>query len=334
MTYRLWGTGMRRREFIAILGGAATAWPLPLSAQKNEVRRIAVLMGIAPTEQSDAYVGAFFQRLEELDWTKDRNIRTDVRWWTREPEQNRATIAGLLAFSPDIILVFSNAALAMLKPMAKEAPIVFVRVGDPVGSGFVASLAHPGGNITGFAGYDGTMGGKWLEELKETAPRVTSVLTIFQPETPVHQGLWHSIQDSAPRLGIEAVPGPVHEAVEIERAISSFAAKENGGIIVLPHADISDDLVAALGLRHRLPTLFSDAAPVVAGGLVSYTYDLRDTFQRAAEYVDRILRGEKPSDLPVQQPTKFNLVINLKTAKALGITIPASFLALADELIE
>jgi putative tryptophan/tyrosine transport system substrate-binding protein len=222
----------------------------------------------------------------------------------------------------------------MLKPMAKEVPIVFVRVGDPVGSGFVASLAHPGGNITGFAGYDGTMGGKWLEELKETAPQVTSVLTVFQPDTPVHLGLWNSIQDSARRLGIEAIPGAVRNAVEIERVISSFATKENGGIIVLPHADISDDLVAALGLQHRLPTIFSDAGPITAGGLVSYTYDLKDTFQRAAEYVDRILRGEKPNDLPVQQPTKFNLVINLKTAKALGITIPASLLARADELVE
>jgi putative ABC transport system substrate-binding protein len=325
---------MKRRDFIALLGGAATAWPLPLSAQKNEVRRIAILMGIAPTAQSNSYVAAFLQRLEELGWTKDRNIRTDVRWWTREPGQNRATVADLLALSPDIILVFSNAALAVLKPMAKEVPIVFVRVGDPVGSGFVAGLAHPGGNITGFAGYDGTMGGKWLEVLKETTPRVASVLTILQPETPVHQVLWHSIQESAPRLGIEAIPGAVHDAAEIERVISSFATRENGGIIVLPHADISDDLVVAMALRHRLPALFSDAGPVKTGGLVSYTYDLADTFRRVAEYVDRILRGEKPGDLPVQQPTKFNLVINLKTAKAIGITIPASLLVRADELIE
>ena len=325
---------MKRRDFIALLGGAATAWPLPLSAQKGGVHRIAVLMGIAPTEQSEVYVAAFFQRLEELGWAKDRNIRTDVRWWTQEPEQNRATVANLLAFLPDIILVFSNAALAVLKPMAKEVPIVFVRVGDPVGSGFVASLAHPGGNITGFAGYDGTMGGKWLEVLKETAPQVANVLTIFQPETPVHQGLWHSIQDSAPHLGMEATPGAVHNAAEIERVISAFAMKENGGIIVLPHADISDDLVVALALRHRLPALFSDAGPVKTGGLVSYTYDLADTFRRVAEYVDRILRGEKPSDLPVQQPTKFNLVVNLKTAKALGLTIPPALLVRADEVIE
>jgi putative ABC transport system substrate-binding protein len=246
----------------------------------------------------------------------------------------RPTVTELLALSPDIILVFSNAALALLKPMAKEVPIVFVRVGDPVGSGFVASLAHPGGNITGFAGYDGTMGGKWLEILKETAPQVTSVLTIFQPETPVHQGLWHSIQDAAPRLGIEAVPGGVHNGAEIERVITSFATRENGGIVVLPHADISDDLVVALALRHRLPALFSDAGPVMTGGLLSYTYDLADTFRKTAEYVDRILRGEKPGDLPVQQPTKFDLVINLKTAKALGLTVSASLLARADELIE
>jgi putative tryptophan/tyrosine transport system substrate-binding protein len=325
---------MKRREFITLLGGAVTAWPLPLRAQKHEVRRIAVLMGIAQTVHSDAYVDAFFQRLDELGWTKGRNINTDVQWWKREPEQNRTTVAKMLALSPDVILAFSNAALAMLKPTTKQVPIVFLKVGDPVGSGFVASLAHPGGNITGFAGYDGTMGGKWLEVLKETAPQVTSVLTIFQPETPVHQGLWHSIEDSAQRLGLEASPGAVHNPVEIERVISSFAIRQNGGIIVLPHADISDDLVAALGLRYRLPTLFSDAGPVTTGGLVSYTYDLRDTFQRVAEYVDRIFRGEKPSDLPVQQPTKFSLVINLKTAKTLGITVPASLLARADELIE
>jgi putative ABC transport system substrate-binding protein len=325
---------MKRREFIALLGGAASAWPLPLSAQKNEARRIAVLMGIAPTAQSETYVADFFRRLEQLGWAKDRNIRADVRWWTGGPEQMRPVVAELLASSPDVIITFSNAAVALLKPMAKQVPIVFVRVGDPVGSGFVASLAHPGGNITGFAGYDGTMGGKWLEILKETAPQVSSVLTIYQPETPVHLGLWHSIESSAPRLGLAAVGGGVHNGAEIERVITSFATKENGGIIVLPHADISDDLVATLALQHRLPALFSDAGPVKAGGLVSYTYDLADTFQRAAEYADRILRGEKPGDLPVQQPTKFNLVINLKTAKALGINVPASLLARADELIE
>jgi ABC-type uncharacterized transport system substrate-binding protein len=164
---------MKRRGFIALLAGVATAWPLPLSAQKNELRRIAVLMGIAPTEHSKAYVAAFFQRLEQLGRTRDRNIRTDVRWWSGGPEQMRPAVAEMLALSPDIILVFSNAALALLKPMAKEVPIVFVRVGDPVGSGFVASLSHPGGNITGFAGYDGTMGGKWLEILKETAPQAS-----------------------------------------------------------------------------------------------------------------------------------------------------------------
>ncbi|HEY3792409.1 MAG TPA: ABC transporter substrate-binding protein [Bradyrhizobium sp.] len=325
---------MKRREFIALLGGAAAAWPLPVSAQNHEVRRIAVLMGIASTAQSEAYVASFFRRLEELGWAKERNIRTEIRWWAGGPDEMRPVVTDLLASSPDIILTFSNAAVALLKPMAKQVPIVFVRVGDPVGSGFVAGLAHPGGTITGFAGYDGTMGGKWLEILKETAPQVSSVLTIYQPETPVHLGLWHSIENSAPRLGIAAVGGGVHNGAEIERAIASFATKENGGIIVLPHADISDDLVATLALQHRMPALFSDAGPVKAGGLVSYTYDLADTFQRAAEYVDRILRGEKPGDLPVQQPTKFNLVINLKTAKALGITIPASLLARADELIE
>jgi ABC-type uncharacterized transport system substrate-binding protein len=327
---------MKRRDFIALLGGAATAWPLPLSAQKNEVRRIAILMGIAPTVQSNSYVAAFLQRLEELGWTKDRKIRTDVRWWTREPEQNRATVADLLALSPDIILVFSNAALAVLKPMAKEVPIVFVRVGDPVGSGFVASLAHPGGNITGFAGYDGTMGGKWLEVLKETAPDLSRVLAIFHPEPPVHQAFLHSIEDSAPHLGIKVTAAGIHDAAEIESAISSFATHENGGMIVLPHVITwaNENLFIAMELQHRLPAIFSSPGSVTAGGLVSYAFDFEESFRKSAEYVNRILRGEKPSDLPVQQPTKYMLTFNLKTAKAIGLNIPPTMLARADEVIE
>ena len=259
-----------------------------------------------------------------------------MRWWTGGPEQMRTVVAELLAFSPDVIMVFSNLALAVLKPMAGKVPVVFVGVGDPVGDGFVASLAHPGGNITGFSGYENTMGGKWLEVLKETAPHLTRVMTIFHPETPIHQAFWRSVEAAAPRLGVEVTPGGVHDAAEIERAISSFAMKQNGGIIVPPHAITwaNDNLIITLALRHRLPAIFSTDGSVTAGGLVSYGYNLEENFRKTAEYVDRILRGEKPSDLPVQQPTKFKLAFNLKTAKALGLTIPESFLLRADEVIE
>ena len=329
---------MSRRAFLAGLGAAAV-WPLAAYAlQGDRSRTIAVLMGIAATQQSETYLAAFSRRIEELGWTGDRNTRIEVRWWTGTPEQMRTTAAELLAFSPDVIVAFSNLAVGLLQPMEKKVPIVFAQVGDPVGSGFVASLARPGGNITGFAGYDGAMGGKWLEVLKETVPHLSRVMTIFHPETPVHQDLWRSIQDSAVYFGIEAIPGGVHDTDEIRNAISRFATREdgNGGIIVLPHAIINanDGLLVALAQQHRLPALFSSAGSVRAGGLVSYGYDLAEAFGKTAEYVHRILRGEKPGDLPVQQPIKFNLVFNLKTAKTIDIAIPPSMLSRADEVIE
>ena len=328
---------MQRRDFIALLGGAVAAWPLAARAQQPErVRRIGVLMGTAATEQFESYLATFLRQLEELGWKKGNNARTEVRWWTGGPEQMRTVVAELLAFSPDVIMVFSNLALAVLKPTVGNVPVVFVGVGDPVGEGFVANLAHPGGNITGFSGYESTMGGKWLEVLKETAPHLARIMTIFHPETPIHQAFWRSVEAAAPRFGVEVTPAGVHDAAEIESAISSFATKQNGGIIVPPHAITwaNDDLIIALALRYRLPAVFSTDGSVMAGGLVSYGYNLEQTFGKTADYVDRILRGEKPSDLPVQQPTKFKLAFNLKTAKALGITIPESFLLRADEVIE
>jgi putative ABC transport system substrate-binding protein len=328
---------MKRRDFIMLAGGAAATWPLAARAQQGgRKRRIAVLMGVASTEESNVWVAAFLQTLEELGWVKDRDVSVELRWWAGGPEQMRPTIAGLLAFSPDVILASSNFAVSLLKPMAKDVPIVFAHLGDPVGSGFVASLAHPGGSITGFAGYDGTMGGKWLEVLKATVPSMESVLAIVQPETPVHQGLWRSIKESAPRMNVVAIEGGIHDAAEIESSIMSVAGKPHCGIIVLPHATINanEGLITALALKHRLPTLYSTAGSVRAGGLVSYSYDLVDAFRRAAGYVDRILRGANPGDLPVQQPTRFEITLNLKTAKTLGIEIPPSFLATADEVIE
>ena len=327
---------MRRRTFIAVVCGAA-AWPVAAPAQQGErVRRIGVLMGSAETELGKTYLATFLQRLEQLGWIQGRNARVDVRWWTGGEAEMRPVVAELLAFSPDVIMVFSNLALALLKPMARNVPVVFVGVGDPVGDGFVASLAHPGGNTTGFAGTDGPIGGKWLEMLKETAPHLIRVMMIFHPETPIHQAFWLSLQEAAPRFGVEVTAGGVHDAAEIERVVSSFATSENRGLIVAPHAITwaNEELIIALTLRHRLPAHYATAASVMAGGLVCYGHDFDDSFRKTAEYVDRILRGEKPGDLPVQMPTKFRLVFNLKTAKAIGLTIPPSLLARADEVIE
>ena len=327
---------MRRRTFIALVCGAA-AWPVAAPAQQGErVRRIGVLMGSAETELGKTSLATFLRRLEQLGWSQGRNARVDVRWWIGGEAEMRPVVAELLAFSPDVFMVFSNLALALLKPMAGNVPVVFVGVGDPVGDGFVASLAHPGGNTTGFAGTDGPIGGKWLEVLRETAPHLTHVMMIFHPETPIHQAFWRSLQEAAPRFGVEVTAGGIHDAAEIERAVSSFATSENRGLIVAPHAITwaNEELIIALALRHRLPAHYATAASVMAGGLVCYGHDFDDSFRKTAEYVDRILRGEKAGDLPVQMPTKFRLVFNLKTAKAIGLTIQPSLLARADEVIE
>jgi putative ABC transport system substrate-binding protein len=328
---------LKRRELIALLGGAATAWPLAARAQQaGGRRRIAVLMGSATTELGNTYLAAFLRRLEQLGWVDGRNARIETQWWKGTPDEMRPVVAELLAFSPDVIMVFSNLALALLKRMAGNVPIVFVGVGDPVGDGFVASLARPGGNITGFAGTDGPIGGKWLEVLKETAPHLTRVMMLMHPETPIHRAFWRSAETAAPRVGVEVAPGGVHDAAGIERAIASFATGGNRGVIVAPHAITwaNEELIIALTLRHRLPAHYATAASVMAGGLVCYGHDFEDSFRKTAEYVDRVLRGETPGDLPVQMPTKFRLVFNLKTAKAIGLEVPATLLARADQVIE
>src|SRR5215831_15102821 len=328
---------MRRRAFIKFLGGAATAWPLVGHAQQAEpIRRIVVLMGAAETAWSRGWLTAFSRRLDELGWRESRNVITQVQWWNDQPEQMRVWAAELIARSPDVAVTYTNLALAVLKPIAGSVPIVFVGVGDPVGGGFVSSLARPGGNITGFASHEPSMGGKWLEVLKETAPHITRVLAIMHPETLSHQGMWQSIEEAAPRLAIEAKTGHVHNAAEIERVVTSFAQKPDGGLIVLPHAltVFNASLIIALAHRYRMPDVHAFAEVVAVGGLVSYGINWNDQFRHAAEYVDRILKGTKPADLPVEQPTKFELVINLKTAKALGLEIPPTVLARADEVIE
>jgi len=264
------------------------------------------------------------------------NLVTQVQWWNDQPEQMRAWAAELIARSPDVAVTFTNLALEVTKPIAGSVPIVFVGVGDPVGSGFVASLAHPGGNITGFASHESSLGGKWLEVLKETAPQITRVLAIVHPENPAAQAQWRSVEQAAQRLAIETMAGNVHNAAEIERVITSFAQKPNGGLVVLPHAPsiFNASAIIALAHRYRMPDVHALAEAVAAGGLVSYGLNWDDQFRRAAAYVDRILKGTKPADLPVEQPTKFELVINLKTAKTIGLEIPPPLLARADEVIE
>jgi putative ABC transport system substrate-binding protein len=325
---------MKRREFITLLGGAAS-WPVAARAQQTrDPKRIAVLMGTATTDLGKSYLATFLQHLEQLGWANGRNARIETRWWVGTLNDMRPVVTELLAFSPDVIMTFSNPAVALLKGTAKEVPIVFVGVGDPIGDGFVPSLARPGGNITGFAGTDGPIGGKWLEILKETVPHITRVMMMMHPETPIHQAFWRSLEAATPRFGVEVTPGGVHDAAEIQRVITSFATNENAGIIINPHALTNEDLIIALTLKLRLPTHFATAASVGAGGLVCYGHDFEDAMRKTAGYVDRILRGEKPGDLPVQMPTKFRLIVNLKTAKALGLEVPPTLLARADEVIE
>ena len=328
---------MMRREFITLLGGAAAAWPLAARAQQPEhVRRVAVLMGAAETAWSRGWLAAFLRRLDELGWRESRNLVTQVQWWNDQPEQMRVWAAELIARSPDVAVTYTNLALAVLKPIAGSVPIVFVGVGDPVGGGFVSSLARPGGNITGFASYEPSMGGKWLEVLKETAPHTTRVLAIMHPETLVHQAMWQSIEEAAPRLAIEPTAGGVHNAPEIERVIASFAQKPDGGLVVLPHAltVFNASAIIALAQRYRMPDVHALSEAVSIGALVSYGINWNGQFRRVAEYVDRILKGASPAELPVEQPTKFKLAINLKTAKGIGLTVPPTLLARSDEVIE
>ena len=327
---------MRRREFIGLLGGAVAAWPLAARAQQGPVRRIVVLVGAAETAWSRGWLAAFSRRLDELGWRENRNLVTQVQWWNDQQEQMRAWAAELIAHSPDVAVTYTNLATAVLKPIAGSVPIVFVGVGDPVGSRFVASLAQPGGNITGFASHESSLGGKWLEVLKETAPQITRVLAIVHPENPAAQAQWRSVEEAAPRLAIEATAGNVHNAAEIERVITSFAQKPNGGLVVLPHAltIFNASAIIALAHRYRMPAVHALAEAVAVGGLVSYGLNWNDQFRRVAAYVDRILKGTKPADLPVEQPTKFELVINLKTAKTIGLEIPPPLLTRADQVIE
>jgi len=330
---------MRRREFITLLGGAAAAWPLAAPAQQGErMRRIGVLMGYAEIDPAaQAQVAALRQELQKLGWDEGRNVRIDVRFPGGDVRLVRTALIELMSLAPDLLVSNSNLVTAVVQAEVRTIPIIFTFIGDPVGSGFVSNDARPNGNLTGFANWDSpAMSGKWLELLKEVAPHVERVGFMRHPETPAHIRFFKSAEASAPALNIKVVALDVHDADEIERALTAFAVEHNGGLLVTPHALTSTnrDLIVALAARLRLPALYPLAFYAKAGGLISYGFDPVNQFQQAARYIDRMLRGAKPADLPVQYPTKLQLVINLKTAKALGLAIPESLLLRADEVIE
>jgi ABC-type uncharacterized transport system substrate-binding protein len=329
---------MRRREFITLLGGAAATWPLAARAQQGErMRRIGVLLtATADDTHYQTWVGAFLQGLALSGWIVGQNVRIDTRWATANADAVRRHAAELAASAPDVILAPGASTVGPLLQVTRTVPIVFAAVADPVGAGFVESLARPGGNTTGFTAFEYGIVGKWLELLKQIAPNVTRMAVLRDPATPTGTGQFGAIQSVAPSLGVEVNPVNVRDAAESERAVKAFARSSNGGLIITASgvAIIHRDLIIKLAAQHRLPAVYFDRPFAAAGGLASYGPDHVDQFRSAARYVDRILRGEKPADLPVQAPTKYELVINLKTAKALGLDLPPMLLARADEVIE
>jgi ABC-type uncharacterized transport system substrate-binding protein len=328
---------LRRREFVALLGSAA-AWPVAARAQPRErTRHVGVFMpGVADDPEFQTRNAAFLQGLGELGWNIGRNLRIDYRWGAGESERYRGVAAELVALAPDVILALGTSTVSALQKSTRTVPIVFVNVTDPVGGGLVGSLSQPGGNATGFASTEFSFAGKWLELLKEIAPRVTRVAVLRDAAISSQIGLLGSIQSAAGSLGIELRPIDSRDAEEIERAVIAFADYPNGGLIAAIGARVvlHRELIVALATRHRLPAVYAYRSHVISGGLISYAPDGIDQFRHAAQYVDRILKGEKPADLPVQSPTKYELTINLKTAKALGLEVPATLLARADEVIE
>ena len=329
---------MKRREFITLIGGAAVAWPLAARAQQpDRMRRVGILLSAtADDTEFQTWVGAFLQELQKLGWSLGQNVRIDTRWATANAGEVRKHAAELAALAPDVILAHGASCVAPLLQATRTVPIVFPIAGDPVGAGFVDSLARPGGNATGFMSTEYSMGGKWLELLKETAPDVTRVAVLRDTSQSSGTSLFASIQTVAPALRVEVNPINMRDAGEIERAVAAFALSPGGGLVVVasPAATRHRDLIIKLAARHKLPAIYYERFFVAGGGLISYGPDFVDQYRRAAGYVDRILKGEKPADLPVQAATKYQLVINLKTAKALGLTIPPSVLARADEVIE
>jgi len=328
---------MRRREFITMIGGVA-ALPLAARAQDSErMRRIGVLLpSTADDAEYQARMAAFLQGLQQLGWSDGRNVRIDTRWAAGDANLIRKYVAELIALAPDVILAPGNTTMGPLLQATRTVPIVFTTLADPVGAGFVDSLARPGGNATGFIAFEYGLSGKWLELLKQIAPSLTLVAILRDPTTAAGIGQFAAIQSVAPSFAVELRPIEMREAGEIERAVTTFARSSNGGLIVTAGSGsvIHRDLIITLAARHKLPAVYGDRRFVTGGGLISYGPDRVDQYRQAAGYVDRILKGEKPADLPVQAPTKYELAINLKTAKALGLTIPPSALARANEIIE
>jgi putative tryptophan/tyrosine transport system substrate-binding protein len=329
---------MQRRAFITLFAGAAIARPFAARAQQTErMRRIGVLMGVAADDpEGQARVTMFMQALQQLGWTDGRNMRIDVRWGAVDADRNRKYAEELVALAPDVILAGNSAALAPLQRVTRTVPIVFAAVADPVGAGYVDSLARPGGNLTGFSLFEYGIAGKWLELLKQIAPAVTRAAVMRDPTISLGIGQWAVIQAMAPSTGVDLSLVNMRDASEIERDITAFARSSNGGLIVTagPWGTVHRELIITLAARHKLPAVYFERFFVTDGGLISYGPHMIDQYQRAAGYVDRILKGEKPDDLPVQAPTNYELAINLKTAKALGLTVPPSVLARADEVIE
>jgi putative ABC transport system substrate-binding protein len=332
---------MRRREFITLLGGTVAvpfATPLAARAQQPErMRRIGMLIPTAADDPAvQARVAAFLQAMQQLGWADGRNVRIDYRWGAVDADRIRRHAAELVALAPDVILANGGSTIGPLQQATRNVPIVFVLVIDPVGNGFVDSLARPGGNTTGFTLFEYGLSGKWLELLKEIAPGVTRAAVLRDPANPVAGGQLGAIQAVAPSFGVEVSTVGLRDAAEIERAVTAFARGPNDGLIVLggPLTALHRELIFTLAVRHKLPAVYVDRSYVAGGGLISYGTDQVDQYRRAAGYVDRILKGEKPADLPVQAPTKYELVINLKTATALGLAVPATVLARADEVIE
>jgi putative tryptophan/tyrosine transport system substrate-binding protein len=328
---------MKRREFIGLLGGATIAWPLATRAQKPErMRHVCVLENLAPDAQRPPRIDAFVQGLQQSGWVVGRNLRLDYRSAAGNLDDLRKFAAEFAALSPDVILAVTSPAVGALLQATHNVPVVFVQVIDPVGAGFVSSLARPGGNATGFMLFEFSLSGKWLELLKEVAPGITRVAVVRDPAIAAGTGQFGAIQAVAPSFGVELTPVNVHDAAEIERGIGAFARGSSDGLIVTasPLAVVHYNLIVNLAARYRLPAVYFARLFATANGLIAYGADVADQYRGAAGYVDRILRGEKPGDLPVQIPTKFELVINLKTAKALGLTIPSTLLARADEVIE
>ncbi len=330
---------MRRREFIILLGGAAVAWPLAARAQQaDRMRRVGVLVSrIADDPEEQARLAAFVQGLQKLGWTEGRNVRIDYRWAAGDADRSRTYAAELVALAPDVIVAAGSQSVAALEQTTRTVPIVFASVVDPVGAGYVPSLARPGGNATGFTAFEYSLSGKWLELLKEIAPNLTRIAILRDPALAAGIGQFAVIQAMAPpSFGVELSPIDVRDAVEIERDVAAFAGETKGGLIVTGSsgAAVHRELIIMLAARHRLPAVYPFRNYVTSGGLISYGPDPTDQFRRAAGYVDRILKGEKAADLPVQAPTKYELVINLKTAQALGLTVPPLLLARADAVIE